>query len=155
RRTRKQGYRRMDAYTPFPVEGLAQALGQTRRVVPLIVLIAGISGGVGGYFLQWYPMAVDFPLTIGGRPLNSWPAFVPPPFELPILCAAIASIIAMLALNRLPRLHHPIFDTPDFERASTDRFFLCIEAGDPQFDRESTRAFLESLHPEAINEVAI
>jgi hypothetical protein len=150
----EMGYRRMDAFTPYPVEQLAENLGQKKSRVPFFVLIAGIAGGLGGYFMQWYAMAFDYPLNIGGRPLNSWPAFVPITFELTILSAALVAIIAMFTLNRLPEPYHPVFNVPRFERASTDRFFLCIEARDPKFDRTTTREFLESLKPELIAEVA-
>jgi len=154
KRAYAEGYRCMDAFTPIPVEGLAEALGQKRSLVPLIVLIAGICGGIGGYFMQWWAMVVAYPLNVGGRTMNSWPAFVPITFELTILSAAIAAILAMLALNCLPRLHHPVFNAPDFERASTDKFFLCIESNDPKFDLTATKRFLESLKPESVKEVA-
>jgi hypothetical protein len=150
----EQGYRRMDAFTPFPVDGLPEALGRKRTFVPLLVLAGGICGGLGGYLLQWYAMAVDYPLNIGGRPYNSWPAYIPITFELTVLCAAFAATIGMLALNRLPEPYHPVFNAPEFERASTDRFFLCIEADDAKFDRAATRAFLQTLGPEMISEVA-
>ncbi|MGH7950879.1 MAG: DUF3341 domain-containing protein [Limisphaerales bacterium] len=148
------GFRKMDAFTPFPVDGLAQTLGKKKSRVPIIVLIAGICGGLGGYFMQWYALAVSYPLNIGGRPYNSWPAYVPITFELTILSAAFAAIFGMLALNHLPEPHHPVFDAPDFERASTDKFFLCIESDDPKFDLRATRTFLEILKPEKISEVA-
>jgi hypothetical protein len=150
----EQGYRHMDAYTPFPVEGLAEALGSKGTSVPLIVLIGGICGGLGGYFMEWYAMAISYPINIGGRPFNSWPAYIPITFELTILAAAISAIVGMLALNRLPRPHHPVFNVREFERASTDRFFLCIEASDPKFELAATRRFLESLEPESLKEVA-
>jgi hypothetical protein len=149
------GYRKMDAFTPFPVDGLAEALGRKRTSVPLIVFCAGLCGGVGGYFLQWYAMAVSYPLNVGGRPLNSWPMFVPVTFELTVLSAAFGAIVGMLALNRLPEPYHPVFNLPEFERASTDKFFLCIEAGDPKFDLQQTQRFLEMLKPELIAEVPI
>lgn len=149
-----QGYRKMDAFTPFPVDGLAGALGRPRPLLPLVVLLGGIGGCAGGYFLQWYALAVSYPLNIGGRPLNSWPLFIPITFELTILSAAFAAVIGMLAANRLPELHHPVFDAPDFARATSDRFFLCIEASDPKFDPEATRQFLESLPAQLISEVA-
>jgi hypothetical protein len=147
------GYRRMDAYTPFPVEGLADALGHADRRIPLIMLIGGVCGGLGGYFLQWYSMAVDYPLNIGGRPFHTWPAFVPITFELTVLCAALAGMLGMLALNRLPEPYHPVFNVPEFERASSHRFFLCIEAADPAFDRAATRRFLDDLEPVSVHEV--
>jgi len=153
KRAYQQGYRRMDGFTPFPVEGLAQALGHQRTALPLIVLIGGICGGIGGYFMQWYSMAVDYPINVGGRPFHSWPAYVPITFELIVLAAAIAALLGMLALNRLPEPHHPVFNVPGFGRASSDRFFLCIEAGDPLFDPAATRQFLESLKPESVTEV--
>jgi hypothetical protein len=148
-------YRKMDAFTPFPVEGLAEALGRKNTAVPLIVFCAGLCGGVGGYFLQWYAMAVSYPLNIGGRPLNSWPAYVPITFETTVLSAALAAIVAMLALNKLPEPYHPVFNIPEFERASTDKFFLCIEACDRKFDLQATRNFLSALKPELIWEVPV
>lgn len=149
----KQGYRRMDAYTPFPVEGLPEALGSTGTSVALIVLLCGIIGGLSGYFMEWYAMVVSYPINIGGRPFNSWPAYVPITFELTVLAGAFGALIGMLALNRLPRPHHPVFNTREFERATTDRFFLCIEATDPKFDLTATRQFLEGLEPESLKEV--
>jgi hypothetical protein len=154
REAHSTGYRNMDAYSPFPVQGLARALGHGGSGIPLIVLAAGITGGLGGYLMQWYAMAIDYPLDIGGRPLNSWPAFIPITFELTILCAALAAIISMLAFNRLPQPHHPVFNVPEFERASIDRFFLCIESSDPMFDLAATRNFLQKLRPFMIAEVA-
>ena len=144
----------MDAFTPFPIDGLAEALGRKKSYVPLLVLLFGIGGGLGGYFMEWYAMAVSYPLNIGGRPLNSWPMFIPITFELTILSGALAAIIGMLALNKLPEPHHPVFNVPEFERASTDKFFLCIESDDPKFNLGATRKFLETLKPEKISEVA-
>ena len=150
----EHGFRKMDAFTPFPVDGLAEALGRPKPLIPLIVLIAGIFGGLGGYFMEWYANVVSYPINVGGRALNSWPMFIPITFEMTILSAALAAIFGMLALNKLPEPHHPVFDAPDFERASTDKFFLCIEAEDPKFDSAATRKFLETLQPEKISEVA-
>ena len=148
------GYREMDGYSPFPIEGLAEALGHEKSLVPFFTLVGGMAGGLGGYFMEWYSMARLYPINVGGRPLNSWPNFIPVTFELTVLSAAFGAIIGMLVLNRLPEPHHPVFNAPDFERASTDRFFLCIEAGDPKFDLGATRRFLESLKPQAVSEVS-
>jgi hypothetical protein len=137
----------MDAYTPYPIEGLATELGLPRTRVPLVVLIGGIVGAVGGYFLQYWAMAVDYPINVGGKPYNSWPAFIPVTFELMVLVGALAAILGMFFLNGLPQPYHPVFHVARFARASQDRFFLCIEARDPKFDRALTEVFLESLHP--------
>jgi len=153
-RARAEGYRQMDAYTPFPVEGLAEALGFHRTRVPLIVLIGGLVGCATGYLMQYYLTALDYPLNIGGRPLNSWPAFIPITFELTILVAALSAVLGMLALNGLPMPYHPVFNVPRFALASRNRFFLCIEASDPRFDLEATRHFLESLNPREVATVA-
>ncbi len=137
------GWRRMDAYSPFPVDGLGEAIGRRRSWVPLVVLIAGFSGAAGGYFMQWYSMTIDYPYNIGGRPFHSWPMFIPITFELGILCGSLAGVFAMFAFNGLPRLHHPIFKVPGFEHATIDRFFLCLEASDPKFENADTAiAFL-------------
>ena len=147
------GYRKIDAYSPFPIHGLAEAIGFHRNRLPMVVLIAGIIGGVGGFALQYYASVIDYPLNIGGRPLNSWPAFIPVTFETTILIAAFAAVLGMLGLNGLPRPHHPVFNVSRFERATRDRFFLCIEASDPQFDLEETKRFLESLKPYEVHDV--
>lgn len=153
RRAHEKGYRRMDAYSPFPVEGLSEAIGFHQSRVPLLVLAGGIGGAVGGYLLQYYAMAVSYPLNIGGRPLNSWPSFIPVTFELTILCAALAAVFGMLALNGLPMPYHPVFNVPRFDLASRSRFFLCIEARDPLFDREKTRQFLRDLKARDVYDV--
>ena len=149
-----RGYRRMDAYTPFPIAELPPALGRRSNAVPLITLIGGMIGGLGGFFMEWYSMAVDYPINVGGRPLLSWPSFIPVTFELTVLCAAISAVVSMLALNRLPEPYHPVFNARNFWRASQDRFFLCIEAADPKFDLAGAKRFLEGLHPLSIEEVS-
>ncbi len=153
RKARAAGYRLMDAYTPFPVEEVAEALQIHERRLPLLVLIGGIVGCIGGYALQYYLSVIAYPINIGGRPLHSWPAFIPITFETTVLVAALTTVFGMLALNGLPMPYHPVFNVPRFALASRDRFFLCIEATDPQFDREATRRFLERLDPRSIAEV--
>lgn len=153
RRARSAGYRHMEAYTPFPVQGLAEALDFHQTRIPLVVLLGGIVGGVGGYVLQYWINVIDYPLNVGGRPLHSWPAFIPVTFELTILTAALAAVLGMLALNGLPMPYHPLFSVPRFASVTRDGFFLCIEARDPQFDRTETRRFLESVAAYEIAEV--
>jgi hypothetical protein len=143
--TREAGYRRTDAYAPFPVHGLADALGARATRLPLIVLLGGICGGVLGYLMQYFMAAVDYPLNIGGRAPHSWPSFIPVTFELTILGAALSAVLGMLALNGLPRPHHPLFNVPEFSLASQNRFFLCIEATDPMFDVADATDFLSRL----------
>jgi len=150
---RAQGYSHMDGFTPFPVEDLPHALGRKRPVIPLITLIGGICGGLGAYFMEWYANVVSYPINIGGRPLNSWPSFIPIVFELTVLGAALSAFFSTVILNKLPQPYHPVFSAPHFERASIDRFFLCIEASDPKFDPAATRSFLAGLNPSNISEV--
>lgn len=140
----RAGYREMDAYTPVPVEGLAKALGKKPTKIPLIILLGGIVGGSTGYFMQWFSMVYDYPFNIGGRPFHSWPMFIPITFELTVLFAAVSGVLSMLLLNGLPRYHHPIFKAVGIERATLDRFFLCIESTDPRWDLDETRNFLEA-----------
>ena len=149
------GYRRMDAYSPFPVDGLAEAVGFRHTHLPLIVLIGGILGGVGGFLLQYWISVIDYPVNVGGKPYNSWPAFIPVTFETTVLAAALTAVLAMLALNGLPMPYHPVFNVDRFALASRDQFFLCIEATDPNFDSENTRRFLEGLAPRAVSVVEL
>jgi hypothetical protein len=153
-RAHAEGYRRMDAYSPFPIEELHQALGARASRLPLIVLIGGAIGCVGGYGLQYWASAIAYPLNVAGTPLHSWPAFVPVTFECTILVAALSAVLGMLALNGLPMPYHPVFNVPRFALASRNRFFLCIEATDPKFDLEATRQFLETLSPREVATVA-
>jgi hypothetical protein len=147
------GYRRMDAFTPYPMEELAGALHYHKTHVPAVMFIGGLVGGIGGYLMQYYLMAVDYPINVGGRPLHSWPAFIPVTFEMTILISALSGVLGLLGLCGLPMPYHPLFNVPGFVRASQDRFFLCIEAKDARFDGAETRRFLESLQPCAVEEV--
>jgi len=149
----KAGYRKMDAFTPMPVHGLAEALGFQDRRLPLLVLLGGICGCLGGFGLMYWISVHAYPMNIGGRPLFSWPAFIPPTFETTILLAAFAAVFGMLALNGLPRPHHPVFNVPGFALASRNRFFLLIEVDDPKFHIEATRKFLEAHHAKEVEEV--
>lgn len=152
-KTYAEGYRRIDAFAPLPIEGLAQAIGFRHTRLPLVVLLGGIIGGLGGYYLQYYAAAVSFPINVGGRGLNSWPAFVPITFELTILFASLGAFFGMLAMNGLPTPYHPVFNVPRFALASRNRFFLCIKARDPKFNLELTRKFMETLHPREVTEI--
>lgn len=153
-KARLSGYRRMDGYTPIPVPELHHALGQRKSKLPFLVLLGGLTGCFAGFFMQWFSRNVHYPLNIAGKPLNAWPMFIPITFEMTILFAGLTCTFAMLALNGFPQPYHPVFNVPSFERASTDGFFLCIEAADEKFDIEATRQFLESLHPAEVSEVA-
>jgi len=153
KKTREAGYKRVDAYTPFPVEGLAEAIGTRRSWVPLITLVGGLGGGLSGFGLQYWVAAITYPQNIGGRSLNSWPAFIPVTFELTVLGASIFAVVGMLALNKLPQPYHPVFTVDRFARASTDRFFLCIEARDPKFNLAETARFLQGLNAQHVSEV--
>jgi hypothetical protein len=147
------GYRRLDAYSPFPVEGLSEAIGFHKNRVPLVVLIGGLLGALTAYVLQYWINVIDYPLNIGGRPFHSWPSFIIVTFELTILFAGLSAVLGMLAMNGLPMPYHPVFNVPSFALATRDRFFLCIEATDPKFDLTSTREFLAGLNPRSISEV--
>jgi hypothetical protein len=153
-RAHAEGYRCMDAYSPYPIEELHEALGAHHTRLPLIVLIGGLTGCIGGYGLQYWSSVMAYPLNIGGKPLHSWPAFIPVTFECTILLAALSCVLGMLALNGLPQPYHPVFNVPRFALASRNRFFLCIESTDPKFDVEATRHFLETLDPREVTSVA-
>ncbi|HUR19336.1 MAG TPA: DUF3341 domain-containing protein [Vicinamibacterales bacterium] len=153
-KARLAGYRKMDAYSPIPIEELNEALGLRRTRLPKLVFIGGVLGGLGGFGLEYFSAALAYPMNIGGRPFNSWPQFIPVTFETTVLGAALTCFIGMWALNRLPQPYHPVFNVPAFARASTDRFFLCIEAIDPAFKLDETRTFLQGLHSLGVSEVA-
>jgi hypothetical protein len=153
RHARANGYTRVEAYSPFAVEGLDDIVGADKGWIAPLTLLGGIAGGAGTYFLQWYAAVVDYPVNIGGRPLHSWPAFIPATFEITILGAAVAAVLAMLVLNGLPQLYHPLFEVEEFELASRNRFFLCLPARDPVFAPGPARDLLEGLHPLLLREV--
>ena len=153
-RAHHQGYRRMDAYSPFPIEELHDAIESPPSRLPLIVLIGGLLGCIGGYVLQYWVSVVAYPINVGGKPFHSWPAFIPVTFECTILAAALAAVLGMLALNGLPMPYHPVFNVPRFALASRNRFFLVIEAADTKFELEETRRFLETLGPREVSTVA-
>jgi Alternative complex III, ActD subunit len=153
-RAREAGYRRMDAYSPLPIEELNEAIGFHDKKLPLIVLIGGLVGCLAGYLLQYWVSTMAYPLNVGGKPLNSWPAFIPVTFECTILGAALSAVLGMLALNGLPQPYHPVFNVARFALASRNRFFLCIEARDKKFDLAETRRFLETLEAREVTVVA-
>jgi hypothetical protein len=153
RRTHAEGYRKVDAFSPFPIEAVWEALHAEDRRVQLFVLLGGIAGCLAGFGLCYWTQVIAYPLNIGGRPFNSWPAFIPVTFETTILFAAFTAVIGMIALNGLPMPYHPVFNVPSFSRASQDGFFLAIEATDPKFDRARTLQFMKTLGAKAVNEV--
>ncbi len=150
----ENGYVCFDAFSPSPLEELSEVVRLRRPWLPRIVLIAGLSGGGSGFLLQWWISAVAYPLDVGGRPLLSWPAFIPVTFELTILCAAFGAVVGMLMLNGLPAPYHPVFNVPQFRSATVNGFFLAIESRDKQFRPDETLRFLESLNPLEINTIA-
>ena len=154
RAAREQGYRKLDAYSPFPIEELNEALHLHGNKLPLIVLIGGIVGGTLGYLLQYYVTVLYFPINIAGRPLHSWPSYIVITFEMTILFAALSAVLGLLGLCGLPMPYHPVFNVDRFATASRNKFFLCIESADPKFDRQATATFLESLGAEEVAEVA-
>ena len=150
RKVTAAGYTKTDGFSPFPIHEMSEALNFHERKVAPIILAGGIVGLLGGWGLEYWTQVIAYPLNIGGRPYNSWVSFIPPAFETTILVAAFSAVIGMLALNGFPRPYHPVFNAPRFERASQDKFFLVIEAADPKFDLEQTRAFLNGLNPHEV-----
>jgi hypothetical protein len=153
RGARGAGYRRVEAYTPYPIEEVSEALELPRSKMPLLVLAGGLIGLTGGYFLQYWVNLIAYPMNVGGRPMHSWPAFIVPTFEMTILFAALFAVLGMFALNGLPHPYHPVFNVPSFALASRDRFFLVVEAADPKFDRAATAELLRQLDAREVAEV--
>lgn len=150
---RADGYTSVDAFSPFPIHGLAEAIGFHKTRLSAIVLTMGIIGGIAGFFMCWYANVVSYPINIGGKPYNSWPAFIPITFECAILLAAFGAVFGMLALNGLPMPYHPVFNVRRFDSASRDKFFLVIEARDPKFRLDEARRFLQTLGPREVSDV--
>jgi len=153
RRAREAGYEQVEAYSPYPIDELEHVAPRERVQIPHLMFAGGLAGAVGGWALQYYCTAIGYPMNIGGRPLNSWPLYVPIIFEMTVLAAATVGVVAMIALNGLPRPYQPVFNVPEFAAASRDKFFLAIEAADPRFERQATAEFLATLAPEGVWEV--
>ena len=149
------GYRRINGYSPYPIEELSEAIGFTHTKLPLIVFIGGLLGAIGGFFMQYWIEVIDYPINVGGKPTNSWPAFIPITFEMTVLCAAFAAVLGMLVLNKLPQPYHPVFNAPNFALATRDRFFLAVEANDPKFEHDKVVDLLKSLGALEVNDVEV
>jgi Protein of unknown function (DUF3341) len=149
------GYRRINGYSPFPIEELSEAIGFTKTSLPLIVFIGGVVGGLSGFFMQYWIEVIDYPINVGGKPTNSWPAFIPITFEMTVLFAAFSAVLGMLILNKLPQPYHPVFNLPNFALATRDRFFLAVEANDPKFKHGEVVDLLKSLNATAVNDVEV
>lgn len=149
------GYRRINGYSPYPIEELSEAIGFTRTSLPLIVFIGGLIGGLGGFFMQYWIEVINYPIIVGGKPYNSWPAFLPITFECTVLVAAFSAVLGMLVLNKLPQPYHPVFNAPNFALATRDRFFLAVEANDPKFDHDTVVQLLKSLGAQDVTDVEV
>jgi hypothetical protein len=155
KKTYSEGYRHLNAYSPFPIHELWEAIGVKRTILPYIILAGGLAGCIGGFLMQWYILVIDYPINVGGKPssLASWPAWIPITFECTVLASAFAAVIGMLVLNRLPQPYHPVFNVPRFALASNNRFFLAIKSSDEKFNYEETKRFMESLNPREVFDV--
>ena len=153
RRVYERGYKKVEAYSPFPIEELSEALHQPKNKLPMVVLMGGVLGGLAGYLMQYYVTVIHFPINIGGRPLHSWPAYIIITFELTVLFASFAAFLGLLALCGLPMPYHPVFNVPRFDQASRDKFFLVILARDPKFDLDKAWDFLETLNAREVTDV--
>src|SRR5216683_3281062 len=153
RETYAAGYRQVNGYSPFPIEELTEAIGFKRTTLPFIVLAGGIIGALGGFFMQYWMEVIDYPINVGGKPFNSWPAFIPITFECTVLAAAFAAVLGMLALNKLPQPYHPVFNAPNFALATRDRFFLVVVANAPQYDHDAIVTFMKNLNATEVNDV--
>jgi len=155
RKVYEQGYRRINGYSPYPIEELSEAIGFTHTSLPLIVFIGGVLGGLAGFGMQYYMEVIDYPLNVGGKPYNSWPAFIPITFECIVLAAAFSAVLGMLILNKLPQPYHPVFNVPNFAMATRDRFFLAVEANDPKFDHAKVVLMLRDLNALEVSDVEV
>jgi hypothetical protein len=155
RRTYEAGYRRINGYSPYPIEELSEAIGFTHTSLPLIVFIGGVLGGIGGFLMQYWIEVINYPINVGGKPYNSWPAFIPITFECTVLAAAFSAVLGMLILNKLPQPYHPVFNAPNFALATRDRFFLVVEANDVKYNHDAVVELFKSLNALEINDVEV